>query len=86
MSDSDGDNQRRIKTSLMRRFDFSSALQRMSVVCKDDFDGLYRAFVKGSPEKIQELCEQVPGDFKQVLELFTNEGYRVIALAYKNLP
>jgi cation-transporting ATPase 13A2 len=57
MSDSDGDNQKRIKTSLMRRFDFSSALQRMSVVCKDDFDGLYRAFVKGSPEKIQELCE-----------------------------
>ena len=40
------------QSSLIRRFDFSSALQRMSVICKNNFDNQYRCFVKGSPEKI----------------------------------
>jgi magnesium-transporting ATPase (P-type) len=42
---------------MIRRFDFSSNLQRMSVICRNKFDDQFRAFVKGSPEKILELCE-----------------------------
>jgi magnesium-transporting ATPase (P-type) len=37
---------------LIRRFDFSSGLQRMSVICKNQLDNKFLAFVKGSPEKI----------------------------------
>ena len=57
----------------------------MSVICKNSFDNKYRAFVKGSPEKIQELCndDTIPTDFKFELEKATKEGYRVIALATK---
>lgn len=40
------------KNALIRRFDFASGLQRMSVLCKNSIDGEFRAFVKGSPEKI----------------------------------
>lgn len=60
----------------------------MSVVCKNDFDETYKAFVKGSPEKISELCNRqtMPKDFQKVLSQYTQEGYRVIALAYKELP
>ena len=61
----------------------------MSVVCKNDFDrGIYKAWVKGSPEKIVELCrpETVPQNVLQVLSEYTQEGYRVIALAFKDLP
>ena len=60
----------------------------MSVVCKNAFDEDHKAFVKGSPEKIFELCnrESIPHDFQQVLGQYTQEGYRVIALSYKDLP
>ena len=57
----------------------------MSVICENQIDGQFRAFVKGSPEKIQELSKAIPVDFQQILELYTKEGYRVIALAEKVL-
>ena len=79
---------KRYRNALIRRFDFSSLLQRMSVICKNDMDEGYRAFVKGSPEKISELCDSqtIPRNFQQVLTEYTQEGYRVIALAFKELP
>jgi cation-transporting ATPase 13A3/4/5 len=44
--------------------------------------------VKGSPEKIQELCDPktMPGNYDEVLEQYTKEGFRVIGLATKALP
>ena len=39
---------------IARRFDFESKLQRMSVVARKN-NGYY-SFVKGSPEKIIDLC------------------------------
>lgn len=47
----------------------------------------YRAFVKGSPEKIYELCHpsSLPSDYNEVMEHYTKDGYRVIALATKEL-
>ena len=76
------------RSALIRRFDFSSALQRMSVICKNDFDNKYKVFVKGSPEKICELCtpESLPNNFNDVMSSYTKDGYRVIALATKELP
>ena len=76
------------KSAIIRRFEFSSALQRMSVLCKNEFDNRIRAFVKGSPEMISSLCrrETLPTDFKKVLEDYTKEGYRVIALSQKLMP
>ena len=77
------------KSALIRRFDFSSQLQCMSVICKNDYDrGAYKAFVKGSPEKISEICrrETLPRDFNSVLASYTREGFRVIALSYKEMP
>ena len=87
-SSADGDGPGAYRSALIRRFDFSSSLQRMSTICKNDFDQGYRAFVKGSPEKISELClaETLPRDFQKVLTEYTQEGYRVIALSYKELP
>lgn len=40
----------------------------MSVICKQGATG-YKAFVKGSPEKISELCnnESLPIDYLEVL-------------------
>eukprot|EP00002_Diphylleia_rotans_P033447 TRINITY_DN7112_c0_g1_i1.p1 TRINITY_DN7112_c0_g1~~TRINITY_DN7112_c0_g1_i1.p1 ORF type:complete len:1215 (-),score=179.41 TRINITY_DN7112_c0_g1_i1:162-3806(-) len=76
-----------VEYGIIRRFDFSSSLQRMSVIAKDlERPGLH-LFAKGSPEKISQLCipETVPTDFNERLEEFTKEGYRVIALGYRAL-
>lgn len=40
----------------------------MSVICTNHVDSVYRCFVKGSPEKIKELCISVPNDYNKVLE------------------
>jgi cation-transporting P-type ATPase 13A2 len=71
---------------LIRRFDFSSKLQRMSVIIKDMLSHSYKTYVKGSPEKIRELCtkESLPSNFDEILQIYTESGFRVLAVAYKN--
>jgi cation-transporting ATPase 13A3/4/5 len=57
----------------------------MSVIVKNIKNFKYRAYIKGSPEKVAELCnkETLPIDYERILEEYTNKGYRVIALATK---
>jgi len=75
------------RVALTRRFDFTSKLQRMSVVVKNLFDNKFHAYVKGSPEMIRSLStqESIPIGFDSVLEEYTKGGFRVIALAHKEL-
>ena len=51
--------------SILRRFDFESKLQRMSVIVHNHEDNSIRVHLKGSPEKVQELClpHTLPNDF-----------------------
>ena len=74
--------------AIIKRYDFESKLQRMSVIVKYRRDQQYRAYVKGSPEKVAELCipSSLPANYDAILEVYTNQGYRVIALATKSLP
>ncbi|BFZ22994.1 hypothetical protein BsWGS_26032 [Bradybaena similaris] len=73
---------------IVRQFPFSSSLQRMSVITRSLGASNFDLFVKGSPEMIVSLSkpETVPFDFQQVLQSYTQHGYRVIALAWKPLP
>ena len=54
---------------ILKAFEFSSSLQRMSVLCDWHGKEKLRVFVKGSPEKIRELCNEhsVPFNFHDVL-------------------
>ncbi|XP_072475002.1 polyamine-transporting ATPase 13A3 isoform X2 [Notamacropus eugenii] len=72
---------------IVRQFPFSSALQRMSVVARILGDKKMDAYMKGAPEVIASLCkpETVPCDFEKVLEDYTKQGFRVIALAHRKL-
>ena len=62
--------QQESKIGIIRRFDFSSKLQRMSVAVKDTQTSEFRAHIKGSPEKIKQLCtpESIPQDFDLILK------------------
>ncbi|KAL6469154.1 hypothetical protein MHYP_G00226780 [Metynnis hypsauchen] len=72
---------------IVRQFPFSSALQRMSVVARLLGEKRMDAYLKGAPEVVAGLCkkETVPQDFAEVLEDYTKQGFRVIALAHRRL-
>ncbi|XP_048361437.1 polyamine-transporting ATPase 13A3 isoform X2 [Sphaerodactylus townsendi] len=72
---------------IVRQFPFSSALQRMCVVARALGQKKMDAYVKGAPEMVAGLCklETVPADFERVLEEYTKQGLRVIAVAHRRL-
>ena len=59
----------------------------MSVIVKNFLDNSLRTYVKGSPERIKDLCMPgtVPENFDEVLQLYTECGYRVLGMAHKPL-
>ncbi|KAK7889349.1 hypothetical protein WMY93_024909 [Mugilogobius chulae] len=72
---------------IVRQFPFSSALQRMSVVARLLGEKRMDAYMKGAPEVVASLCKKdtVPTNFADILEGYTKEGFRVIALAHRRL-
>ncbi|XP_023388356.1 cation-transporting ATPase 13A2 isoform X6 [Pteropus vampyrus] len=77
-----------LPVSILCRFPFSSALQRMNVVVAWLGAAQPEAYIKGSPELVAGLCnpKTVPTNFAQMLQSYTAAGYRVVALAGKPLP
>lgn len=71
------------------KFDFSSALQRMSVIVTNNFDTehQYTMYIKGSPEAIKKLCTEntYPKEYDETFKKYTQKGLRVIGLGYKHL-
>uniref|UniRef100_A0A8B9MYW8 Polyamine-transporting ATPase 13A2 n=1 Tax=Accipiter nisus TaxID=211598 RepID=A0A8B9MYW8_9AVES len=72
---------------ILRRFPFSSSLQRMSVLVKLPGEASAHVYIKGAPEMVASLCrkETVPVDFSQMLRHYTTDGFRVLGLACKPL-
>ncbi|GFY37225.1 probable cation-transporting ATPase 13A3 [Trichonephila inaurata madagascariensis] len=75
------------EVGIIRQFPFSSALQRMSVMCRTLGSRHMDLYCKGAPEKITSLClsETVPVNFPELLKDYTLQGYRVLALAHRKL-
>ncbi len=59
----------------------------MSVVARSVDDQILRVHVKGSPEKIRELCrpETIPKSFLKILDFYAKAGFRIIAAGVKTL-
>lgn len=76
-----------LEIGITRQFTFSSTLARMSVIVRKLGTNNFTVFTKGAPEKLEELCveESIPEDFHTRLQELTVAGYRVIALAAKQL-
>ena len=45
----------------------------MSVIVKNFIDNSFRVYVKGSPERIKELCKDssLPKNYDEILEIYT---------------
>ncbi|KAG2378060.1 hypothetical protein C9374_008682 [Naegleria lovaniensis] len=72
---------------ILKKFEFKSSLQRMSVIVKNLQDSKTYGFVKGSPEMMQKLCipETLPANYSKVLYEYAHKGYRVISVGYREL-
>lgn len=67
---------------IIQQYQFSSSLQRMSVIVRALGSDDYKSYTKGSPEMIIGLSkpETVPKDIALAVERYTTQGYRVIAM------
>lgn len=67
-----------------RRFQFSSALKRMSTICTLP-NGRNIIAVKGAPETIKGMLTEVPSFYDATFQRFTRSGSRVLALAFREV-
>lgn len=75
----------RVIISIRRRFQFSSALKRMSTISLLPA-GKVLVAVKGAPETIKSMLSTVPEDYDETFRWYTRRGSRVLALGMKELP
>ena len=67
-----------------RRFQFSSALKRMSTVSSLP-NGRCMVATKGAPETIKRMLAVVPDRYDETFKWYTRRGSRVLALGYKEM-
>ncbi|CDR99706.1 related to YPK9-vacuolar protein with a possible role in sequestering heavy metals [Sporisorium scitamineum] len=73
--------------AVIRAFEFTAALRRMSVVVKRDNSLPAQVYCKGAAESIATLCDpaSLPTDYDTVLDRCTRAGFRVLAVAGKTI-
>jgi cation-transporting ATPase 13A1 len=74
----------KLNLTIRRRFQFSSALKRMSTVSSLP-GGKLIAAVKGAPETIKTMLKNVPPYYDETYKEFTRKGSRVLALGMKEM-
>jgi cation-transporting P-type ATPase 13A2 len=72
---------------ILRRFNFVSALRRMSVVVRVGSRNSRHVLTKGAPETVLSLCDpkSVPPSAPTFLERYVRKGYRVLACARRDV-
>lgn len=73
---------------IKRRFQFSSALKRMStisIIPEPKGGKKTIVSVKGAPETLKGMYAQVPENYDETYKWFTRRGSRVLALGWKSM-
>ncbi|KXN88703.1 putative cation-transporting ATPase 1, partial [Leucoagaricus sp. SymC.cos] len=74
----------KVQIHIRRRFQFSSALKRMSTISTLP-NGKSLVAVKGAPETIKQFLDVVPAHYDDTYKWYTRKGSRVLALAMKEM-
>ncbi|KHJ94867.1 P-type ATPase of unknown pump specificity [Oesophagostomum dentatum] len=74
---------------IFHRYHFSSAMKRMTVVAGYQLPGFQEpkmiVAVKGAPETLRSMYENVPKDYDEIFTNLTRQGARVLAMGIKEL-
>ncbi|KAJ3194964.1 hypothetical protein HDU82_002272, partial [Entophlyctis luteolus] len=75
----------KLDIKIVRRFQFSSALKRMSTVSLLNEHGNAQVLyaVKGAPETLRSMYADLPSDYDEVYKYWARRGSRVLALGYR---
>ncbi|KAJ3014733.1 UNVERIFIED_CONTAM: hypothetical protein HDU68_000163, partial [Siphonaria sp. JEL0065] len=73
---------------IIKRFEFVHSNAYMTVLMRDPADGKLYAYLKGSFEKIRDICDpsSLPSDAEQNARFHASEGCYVLGFARKELP
>ncbi|KAJ3245128.1 hypothetical protein HDU78_009855 [Chytriomyces hyalinus] len=73
---------------ILKRFEFVHSNAYMTVLMRDPSDGKMYAYLKGSFEKIRDICEpsSLPVDAENNARFHASEGCYVLAFARKEIP
>lgn len=74
--------------TILKVWEFESSQQRMAVIMRDEQTQKIYGIVKGSPERLYDMCQKASineENFNKLLNQLTNKGLRVIAFGYKEL-
>ena len=68
-------------------YEFDAQLRSMGVLVRDEQQDQNLIFFKGSPEEIASRClpDSIPANYHQELDNWTNKGYRVLGLSYREI-
>jgi len=79
-------NAKQFGLAIVRRFEFTSVHQRMSVIVRSDSGRGSHVFLKGAPEAVRALCipSSIPSNLQQVVHGLTRQGLRILACAYRH--
>ena len=69
--------------TVLDTLDFINVLERISVIV--EFNGSMYLYCKGSPEMLKGLCKQVPADYQEKMDNFTQKGLRILSMAYREI-
>ncbi|XP_050685597.1 probable cation-transporting ATPase W08D2.5 [Leptidea sinapis] len=72
-----------LEVGIVHQYQFVSTLQRSSVAVRLLGEDVIRIYCKGAPEMLRKLCipETVPSNLNEVLSMYAEKGYRVIAMS-----
>lgn len=75
--------------SLHTEYPFDSAIKKMTVVYRNEADGVYEVFTKGAPEAITPsltISEDMGRVIRETADRMAGEGLRVLCIAFKKTP
>jgi len=78
----------RVRIQNHRKFLFDSSLKRMTTIStvKSNKNSEMKVLCKGAPEVLQDLLSEIPENYAEYYSYYVKHGYRVIAMAHKDLP
>ena len=70
---------------VIQSYYFTSLSKRMGVVVREASSNCLYLYMKGAPEVIADVCNSIPTNYHEAVQMYSRQGFRILAYAYKSL-